>query len=138
MEVQQHKLLYMGLYLLIWGEAANLRFMPECLCYIYHHMAFELYGMLAGNVSHMTGVNIQPAYRDDEEAFPQKIVTPIYQTIAKAHKPSISFCQSCGGPTRQVIPDGEERTRAVCTLCGKIHYENPMMVGPSQSSKVSC
>ncbi|CAK9172076.1 unnamed protein product, partial [Ilex paraguariensis] len=36
-EVQQRKLLYMGLYLLIWGEAANLRFMPECLCYIYHH-----------------------------------------------------------------------------------------------------
>jgi callose synthase len=31
-EVQQRKLLYMGLYLLIWGEAANLRFLPECLC----------------------------------------------------------------------------------------------------------
>ncbi|EHA8591463.1 putative Callose synthase 2 [Cocos nucifera] len=30
-EVQQRKLLYMGLYLLIWGEAANLRFVPECL-----------------------------------------------------------------------------------------------------------
>jgi len=28
----------MGLYLLIWGEAANLRFLPECLCYIYHHV----------------------------------------------------------------------------------------------------
>ncbi|KAK4372228.1 hypothetical protein RND71_007612 [Anisodus tanguticus] len=40
-EVQQRKLLYMGLYLLIWGEAANLRFMPERLCYIYHPMAFE-------------------------------------------------------------------------------------------------
>nr|KYP47083.1 Callose synthase 2 [Cajanus cajan] len=39
-EVQQRKLLYMGLYLLIWGEAANLRFMPECLCYIYHHVSF--------------------------------------------------------------------------------------------------
>ncbi|KAL5725741.1 Callose synthase 1 [Ranunculus cassubicifolius] len=37
-EVQQRKLQYMGLYLLIWGEAANLRFMPECLCYIYHHV----------------------------------------------------------------------------------------------------
>jgi hypothetical protein len=37
-EVQQRKLIYMGLYLLIWGEAANLRFMPECLCYIYHHV----------------------------------------------------------------------------------------------------
>ncbi|XP_077231016.1 callose synthase 3-like [Tasmannia lanceolata] len=82
-EVQQRKLLYMGLYLLIWGEAANLRFMPECLCYIYHHMAFELYGRLAGNVSPMTGENIKPAYGGDEEAFLRKVVTPIYQTIAK-------------------------------------------------------
>ncbi|RVX12824.1 Callose synthase 1 [Vitis vinifera] len=40
-EVQQRKLLYMGLYLLIWGEAANLRFMPECLSYIYHHVCVE-------------------------------------------------------------------------------------------------
>ncbi|PKA51034.1 Callose synthase 3 [Apostasia shenzhenica] len=82
-EVQQRKLLYMGLYLLIWGEAANLRFMPECLCYIYHHMAFELYSMLAGNVSPMTGENIRPAYGGDEEAFLRKVVTPIYETIAK-------------------------------------------------------
>ncbi|KAK6162846.1 hypothetical protein DH2020_002687 [Rehmannia glutinosa] len=82
-EVQQRKLLYMGLYLLIWGEAANLRFMPECLCYIYHHMAFELYGMLAGSVSPMTGENIKPAYGGDEEAFLKKVVTPIYNMIAK-------------------------------------------------------
>ncbi|KAK9061500.1 hypothetical protein SSX86_018682 [Deinandra increscens subsp. villosa] len=82
-EVQQRKLLYMGLYLLIWGEAANLRFMPECLCYIYHHMAFELYGMLAGNVSPMTGENVKPAYGGDEEAFLTKVVSPIYDVIAK-------------------------------------------------------
>nr|AXY97640.1 Glucan synthase-like 12 [Populus tomentosa] len=82
-EVQQRKLLYMGLYLLIWGEAANLRFMPECLCYIYHHMAFELYGMLAGNVSPMTGENVKPAYGGEEEAFLRKVVTPIYNVIAK-------------------------------------------------------
>ncbi|CAN6245484.1 unnamed protein product [Urochloa humidicola] len=80
-EVQQRKLLYMGLYLLIWGEAANLRFMPECLCYIYHHMAFELYGMLAGNVSPTTGENVKPAYGGEEEAFLKKVVTPIYKVI---------------------------------------------------------
>jgi len=28
----------MGLYLLIWGEASNVRFMPECLCYIFHNV----------------------------------------------------------------------------------------------------
>ncbi|KAG5565273.1 hypothetical protein RHGRI_001233 [Rhododendron griersonianum] len=82
-EVQQRKLLYMGLYLLIWGEAANLRFMPECLCYIYHHMAFELYGMLAGSVSPTTGEHIKPAYGGEEEAYLRKVVTPIYNTIAK-------------------------------------------------------
>lgn len=46
-------------------------------------MAFELYGMLAGNVSPMTGENIRPAYGGDEEAFLKKIVTPIYEIIAK-------------------------------------------------------
>ncbi|KAF5445815.1 hypothetical protein F2P56_031502 [Juglans regia] len=85
-EVQQRKLLYMCLYLLIWGEAANLRFMPECLCYIYHHMAFELYGMLARSISPMTGEPIRPAYGGDDEAFLNKVVTPIYQTIAKEAK----------------------------------------------------
>ncbi|CAM0878858.1 unnamed protein product [Alopecurus aequalis] len=80
-EVQQRKLLYMGLYLLIWGEAANLRFMPECLCYIYHHMAFEVYGMLVGNVSPTTGENVKPAYGGAEESFLKLVVTPIYKII---------------------------------------------------------
>ncbi|GMY22214.1 callose synthase 1-like isoform X2 [Fagus crenata] len=87
-EVQQRKLLYMGLYLLIWGEAANLRFMPECLCYIYHHMAFELYGMLAGSISPMTGEPVKPAYGGDDESFLKKVVTPIYETIEKEAKRS--------------------------------------------------
>ncbi|CAN6481516.1 unnamed protein product [Victoria cruziana] len=82
-EVQQRKILYMGLYLLIWGEAANLRFMPECLCYIYHFMAFELYGMLSGNVSPMTGETIKPSCGGGEEDFLKKVVQPIYDTIAQ-------------------------------------------------------
>jgi hypothetical protein len=36
---QQPELLYIGLYLLIWGEASNVRLMPECLCYIFHHVS---------------------------------------------------------------------------------------------------
>ncbi|KAI3446419.1 hypothetical protein Pfo_003084 [Paulownia fortunei] len=40
----------------------------------------------------------------------------------------INFCQWCGGPTKHEIPDGEEKTRAICTRCGKIIYENPKMV----------
>ncbi|CAL5028956.1 unnamed protein product [Urochloa decumbens] len=44
---QQPELLYIGLYLLIWGEASNVRFMPECLCYIFHHMAKYLYDIIS-------------------------------------------------------------------------------------------
>ncbi|XP_024540407.1 callose synthase 3 isoform X3 [Selaginella moellendorffii] len=83
LEVQQRMILYMALYLLIWGEAANVRFMPECLCYIFHHMASELSGMLSGRVSYVTGENIKPAYGSEDEAFLKKVVTPIYNVIFK-------------------------------------------------------
>lgn len=46
-------------------------------------MAFELYGMIAGNVSPMTGEYVWPASGGEEEGFLRKIVTPIYETIAK-------------------------------------------------------
>ncbi|OMO56217.1 Glycosyl transferase, family 48 [Corchorus olitorius] len=82
-EIQQRKILYMGLYLLIWGEAANVRFLPECLCYIFHNMAYELHGLLAGNVSIVTGENIKPSYGGDDEAFLRKVITPLYCVIAK-------------------------------------------------------
>uniref|UniRef100_A0A0E0JXY1 1,3-beta-glucan synthase n=1 Tax=Oryza punctata TaxID=4537 RepID=A0A0E0JXY1_ORYPU len=80
-EIQQHKLLYIALYLLIWGEASNLRLMPECLCYIFHHMSYELYGVLSGAVSLITGEKVRPAYGGDDESFLKKVVTPIYEEI---------------------------------------------------------
>lgn len=56
-------------------------------------MAFELYGMLAGNVSPTTGENVKPAYGGDEEAFLKKVVTPIYKVIEKVppHPPKKSI-----------------------------------------------
>ncbi|KAL3637976.1 hypothetical protein CASFOL_018424 [Castilleja foliolosa] len=48
-----------------------------------HAKAFELYGMLAGNVSPMTVENVKPAYGGEEEAFLKKVVTPIYEVIAR-------------------------------------------------------
>jgi hypothetical protein len=48
-------------------------------------MAFEMYGMLAGNVSALTGEYVKPAYGGEKEAFLKKVVTPIYSTIAKVH-----------------------------------------------------
>ncbi|CAD5184157.1 unnamed protein product [Musa acuminata subsp. malaccensis] len=80
-EVQQYKLLYISLYLLIWGEASNLRLMPECLCYIFHQMAGDLYGMLSGAISFKTGEKVVPAYGGECESFLNNIVTPIYDVI---------------------------------------------------------
>ncbi|MCO5578496.1 hypothetical protein L7F22_032339 [Adiantum nelumboides] len=77
-EIQQRKILYIGLYFLIWGEAANLRFMPECLCYIFHHMAGQLSGMLSG-----TGENEKPIYGGGgDESFLETVVKPVYDVIA--------------------------------------------------------
>lgn len=38
-EVLQCKILYVALHCLIWGEATNLRFMAEYLCYIFQHVS---------------------------------------------------------------------------------------------------
>ncbi|KAK7324281.1 hypothetical protein VNO77_27813 [Canavalia gladiata] len=78
----------MGLYLLIWGEAANICFMSECQCYTFHKMAYELHGLLAGNVSIVTGENIKPSYSGDDEAFLRKVITPLYRVIETESKKS--------------------------------------------------
>lgn len=44
-------------------------------------MAYELHGLLAGNVSIVTGENIKPSYGGDDEAFLRKVITPIYRVI---------------------------------------------------------
>ncbi|XP_042513631.1 nudix hydrolase 23, chloroplastic-like isoform X1 [Macadamia integrifolia] len=52
-------------------------------------------------------------------------------TSSKAAEPQmgkIKFCQWCGGPMKHAVPDGDERVRAICTICSKIAYQNPKMV----------
>ncbi|XP_042472320.1 putative callose synthase 8 [Zingiber officinale] len=87
-EIQQYKLLYIALYLLIWGEAANLRLMPECLCYIFHLMAYDLYGVLSGAIDLNTGEKAIPAYGGEHESFLSNVVTPIYKVIHEEAKNS--------------------------------------------------
>nr|KAJ0218173.1 hypothetical protein LSAT_V11C300121290 [Lactuca sativa] len=36
---KDRKLFLVSLYYLIWDEAANVRFLPECICYRFHHEA---------------------------------------------------------------------------------------------------
>ncbi|KAJ6920384.1 callose synthase 7-like isoform X2, partial [Populus alba x Populus x berolinensis] len=79
---QQLKLIYIALYLLIWGEASNIRFMPECICYIFHNMAHEVYGILYSNVLPVSGETYETTPPDDE-TFLRNVITPIYQVLRK-------------------------------------------------------
>lgn len=56
-------------------------------------MAYELHGLLAGNVSIVTGENIKPSYGGDDESFLRKVITPIYRVIEKviSYKLHITF-----------------------------------------------
>ncbi|KAL6145114.1 hypothetical protein ACLB2K_055802 [Fragaria x ananassa] len=76
----RRELLYVSLYLLIWGEAANLRFVPECLCYIFHNMAMELNKILEDYIDESTGQPVMPSV-SGENAFLNCVVKPIYDTI---------------------------------------------------------
>jgi len=40
----------------------------------------------------------------------------------------IQHCRACGSPVRYVVPPDDNRERATCTVCGTIHYENPINV----------
>jgi ADP-ribose pyrophosphatase YjhB (NUDIX family) len=40
----------------------------------------------------------------------------------------IKFCVNCGQATKKKVPDGDDRPRDVCGVCGIVHYENPKMV----------
>ena len=40
----------------------------------------------------------------------------------------IRYCNSCGAAVTQRIPEGDTLSRAVCDVCGTIHYQNPKLV----------
>lgn len=77
---QRRELLYVGLYLLIWGESANLRFIPECICYIFHNMCMELNRILEDYIDENTGRPALPSF-SGENAFLERVVKPIYDTV---------------------------------------------------------
>jgi hypothetical protein len=75
----EHKICIMALYLLIWGEAANIRFLPECLCYIFHHMADEMYDLLEKpRVERSEKIYIEGS----QHSFLEKIICPIHEILA--------------------------------------------------------
>jgi callose synthase len=75
---KEKKLLYVSLYFLIWGEAANIRFLPECLCYVFHHMAREMDEVLRQQIA-------QPASSCSSEngvSFLDEVIGPLYDVVA--------------------------------------------------------
>jgi ADP-ribose pyrophosphatase YjhB (NUDIX family) len=40
----------------------------------------------------------------------------------------IKHCRVCGNLTTYRVPSDDNRDRAVCNVCGEIHYENPLNV----------
>ncbi|KAI4307526.1 hypothetical protein L6164_030703 [Bauhinia variegata] len=75
---KEKKLLYVCLYFLIWGEASNIRFLPECLCYIFHHMAREMDERLRQQI-------MQPAdscISKDGVSFLDNVISPLYEVVA--------------------------------------------------------
>ncbi|KAM3751890.1 hypothetical protein ACB098_04G145700 [Castanea mollissima] len=77
---RDRKLFLVSLYFLIWGEAANVRFLPECICYIFHHMAKELDAVLDHGEANRAAASC--ITESGSVSFLEKIICPIYETLA--------------------------------------------------------
>ncbi|KAI4336268.1 hypothetical protein L6164_014813 [Bauhinia variegata] len=75
---RDRKLFLLSLYFLIWGEAANVRFLPECICYIFHHMAKELDAILDHGEANLAASCIT---EDGSVSFLKQIICPIYKVM---------------------------------------------------------
>jgi len=40
----------------------------------------------------------------------------------------MKYCSQCGNNLEFKIPEGDNRNRYICTVCGFIHYQNPKIV----------
>ncbi|CAO1948934.1 unnamed protein product [Urochloa humidicola] len=76
---KNRRIILVALYFLIWGEAANVRFLPECICYIFHNMAKELDGILDSSEAKFATSCITS---DGSTSYLENIITPIYETMA--------------------------------------------------------
>nr|DAD30693.1 TPA_asm: hypothetical protein HUJ06_009544 [Nelumbo nucifera] len=76
---RDRKIMFVSLYFLIWGEAANVRFLPECICYIFHHMAKELDAIL----DHADAKQAASCMLEDGSvSYLNRIISPIYEAMA--------------------------------------------------------
>lgn len=65
------------LWLCVWGECANLRHLPECVCYLYHSCAGEWAACEVHERQGDRGASLYPGH------FLDTVVSPIYDVIAQ-------------------------------------------------------
>lgn len=70
------------LYLLVWGEAGNLRFMPECVCFIYKCCIDHYYGF-------------DESQNKAPKPFLDQVITPLYLVLREQ-----SYSESAGKLTQ--------------------------------------
>lgn len=72
------------MFLLIWGEASNLRHMPECLCCLFHKTMQEHIVWKSRN----KGSQLNGAMSREENRYPgyflDMVITPIYDVVAES------------------------------------------------------
>ncbi|KAH7560447.1 hypothetical protein JRO89_XS10G0022600 [Xanthoceras sorbifolium] len=87
---KEKKVLFVSLFFLIWGEASNVRFLPECLCYIFHHMAREMDEILRQQ-------DAQPAnscLSENGVSFLDQVIMPLYEVVAADNHQHVA-CNEC-------------------------------------------
>ena len=46
----------------------------------------------------------------------------------KRGRSRVNYCSDCGAKVSKKIPEGDNRIRDVCDNCGRIYYQNPLIV----------
>ncbi|RAL52099.1 hypothetical protein DM860_014926 [Cuscuta australis] len=75
---KEKKVLFISLYFLIWGEAGNARFLPECLCYIFHHMGREMEEIVRQQIA----VPANSCVAESGVSFLDQVICPLYDVLA--------------------------------------------------------
>lgn len=75
------------LWLCVWGEAANLRHMPECLCFLYHSAAAEWASTPKREREGERGASLEAGHWLDT------VVAPIYNVVAANMRKKVDHVQ---------------------------------------------
>eukprot|EP00658_Telonema_sp_P-2_P083187 TRINITY_DN8943_c0_g1_i8.p1 TRINITY_DN8943_c0_g1~~TRINITY_DN8943_c0_g1_i8.p1 ORF type:complete len:2058 (+),score=512.22 TRINITY_DN8943_c0_g1_i8:149-6322(+) len=101
----QSQLWCLMLWLLIWGEAANIRHMPECLAWLYHKMMEE-----ATDAGIATSVRARRVRQEDH--FLNCVVKPLYLCVVQGSKNAEKNYDDCNEVfwSKQALAYGHDNT----------------------------